>query len=41
MHIDLAGKILGKKPLERPKRRGENNIKTDHYKLDAGECGLD
>jgi hypothetical protein len=26
----LVGKPEGKKPLERPRHRWENNIKTDH-----------
>jgi hypothetical protein len=33
----LAGKPYGKRPLERPRRRGEDNFKMD---LQEVECGV-
>jgi hypothetical protein len=35
----LVRKTEGKRPLGRPRRRWENNIKMDHTKM--GVCGLD
>jgi hypothetical protein len=39
VHSVLVGKPEGKRPLERPRRRGENNIKMDL--LDGGAGGGD
>ena len=37
---DLVGRPAGKKPLSRPRRRREDNIKTDHQEVGqvAGCC---
>jgi hypothetical protein len=35
----LLGKTEGKRPLGRPKRRREDNVKTDIYEVDCG--GMD
>ena len=38
MHRVLAGKTEGKRPLERPRRRWENNTKMDLQEVEGG-CG--
>ena len=38
MYRVLAGKPEGKRPLGRPRRRWEDNIKTDFQKVGGG-CG--
>jgi hypothetical protein len=38
MHRVLVGKPEGKRPLERPRRRWEDNIKMDLQKVGVG-CG--
>ena len=37
----LVGKPEGKRPLERPKRRGDDNIKIDLQEVGCAGCGLD
>ena len=37
----LVGKPEGKRPLGRPRRRWEDNIKTDLQEVGCGGCGLD
>jgi len=34
----LVGKPVGKRPLERPRRRWDDNIKMDHQEVGGG-CG--
>ena len=38
MHRVLVGKPEGKRPLERPRRRWEDNIKMDLQEVEGG-CG--
>ena len=38
VHRDLVGKPEGKRPLERPRRRWEDNIKMDLQEVGRG-CG--
>ena len=38
LHKVLVGKSQGKRPLERPRRRWQDNIKTDLQELGRG-CG--
>ena len=38
VHKVLVGKLEGKKPLERPRRRWEDNIKMDLQEVGRG-CG--
>ena len=40
-HKVLVGKPEGKRPLERPRRRWENNIKMDLEEVGRGLWGLD
>ena len=37
----LVGKPEGKRPLGRPRREWENNIKMDLHEVGCGGCGLD
>jgi hypothetical protein len=37
----LVGKPEGKRPLERPRLRWEDNIKEDLYEVGCGDNGLD
>jgi hypothetical protein len=37
----LMGKPEGKRPLERPMRRGEDEIRVDRRDVGGGECGMD
>ena len=37
----LVGKPQGKKSLDRPRRRRQDNIKMDLQELECGGCGLD
>ena len=37
----LVGKPEGKRPLRRPRRRWEDNIKMDLQEMVCGEYGLD
>jgi hypothetical protein len=37
----LVGKPEGKRPLGRPRRRQEDNIKLDLQEVGCGGCGLD
>ena len=37
----LVGKPEGKRPLGRPRRRWEYNIKMDLQEVECGVCGLD
>jgi hypothetical protein len=43
VHRVLVGKPEGKRPLERPRHRWENNIKMDHQEVGGGgdSWGLD
>ena len=41
MHRDLVGKPEGKRPLGRPRRRWEDNIKMDFQEVGGGLWGLD
>ena len=41
VHSVLVGKPEGKKPLERLRRRWEDNIKTDLQEVGGGVWGLD
>jgi hypothetical protein len=41
VHRVLVGKPEGKRPLERPRRRWEDNIKMDLQEVEGGWCGLD
>ena len=41
VHRVLVGKAEGKRPLERPRRRWEDNIKMDLQKVGCGGYGLD
>ena len=38
VHRVLVGKLEGKRPLERPRRRWEDNIKMDLQEVEGG-CG--
>jgi hypothetical protein len=38
VHRVLVGKPEGKRPLGRPRRRWEDNIKRDHQEV-GGDCG--
>jgi hypothetical protein len=37
----LVGKPEGKRPLERPERRGADGIKMDLREIGLGGCGVD
>ena len=37
----LVGTSEGKRPLRRPRRRWEDNIKMDHQEVEFGGYGLD
>jgi hypothetical protein len=37
----LVGKLEGKRPLGRPRRRWEDGIKMDLKEIDWGGCGVD
>jgi hypothetical protein len=39
VHRMLVGKPEGKRPLGRPRRRREDNIKMDLQKVERGNCG--
>ena len=41
MHRVLVGKPEGKRPLGRPRRRREANIKMDLQEVGGGSWGLD
>jgi len=41
VHRVLVGKPEGKRPLARPRRRWEDNIKTDLQEVGGGLWGLD
>ena len=41
VHRVLVGKPEGKRPLGRPRRRLEDNIKMDHQEVEGGCGGLD
>jgi len=41
VHRVLMGKFEGKRPLGKPRRRWENNIKMDLQEVGRGLCGLD
>ena len=41
VHGVLVGKPEGKRPLGRPRRRGEDNIKMDLREMGGGWAGLD
>jgi hypothetical protein len=41
MYRILVGKPEGKRPLGRPRRRWEDNIKMEHHKVGCGGFGLD
>ena len=41
MHRVLVGKPEGKRPLGRPRRRWEDNMKMDLYEVGEGLWGLD
>ena len=41
VHKVLVGKPEGKRPLGRPRRRWEDNIKMDLQKVSVGMWGLD
>jgi hypothetical protein len=41
MYRVLVGKPEGKRPLERPRRRWEDGIKTDLREIGWGGCGVD
>ena len=38
MHRVLVGKLEGKRPLGRPRRRWEDNIKTDLQEVGGERC---
>jgi hypothetical protein len=41
VHRVLVGKPAGKRPLGRPRRRWEDNIKMDLQEVGGGSLGLD
>jgi hypothetical protein len=41
VHRDLVGKPEGKRPLRRPRRRWEDNIRMDLQQVGCGGYGLD
>jgi hypothetical protein len=41
VYRDLVGKLEGKRPLQRPRRRWENGIKMDLRETGWRGCGVD